>query len=119
MSSHTIITHIDGAGYCTGTPAFDIVPNGEGLYDVHITRGDRGMCGFQVEHTEFRQLNSAKLGTLLGNHIADAVISSGMAVTREWVLRSTVRISRLRDPVLLAAFRSAFGEPAVATPHPS
>jgi hypothetical protein len=108
--SHTIITHLDGAGYCTGIAAFDITPKGEGLYDTYITRGDRGMCGFQVEHTEFKQLTSEKLGTLVGNHVAYAVFASGAAVTREWVMRSTALISRLRDPDLMAAFSAAFGQ---------
>lgn len=108
--THTIITHLDGAGYCSGIAAFDITPKGEGLYDTYITRGDRGMGGFEIEHTEFKQLTSDKLGTLVGNHVAYAVFASGIAVTREWVIRSTALMSRLRDPVLMDAFSTALGQ---------
>jgi hypothetical protein len=108
--SHTIITHLDGAGYCTGIAAFDITPQGEGLYDTYVTRGDRGMCGFQIEHTEFKQLSSEKLGTLVGNHVGYAIFASGMAVTRDWVIRSTALMSRLRDPAVMAAFAAALGQ---------
>lgn len=108
--THTIITHTDCAGYCTGVPAFDITPSTTGVYDTLITRGDREMCGFRVEHTETKQLTSEKLGTLVGNHVAFAIFASGAAVTREWVQRSVALISRLRDPVLFAAFKAAFGQ---------
>lgn len=114
--THTIITHTDGAGYCTGVTAFDISSSAEGVYDTLINYGDRDMCGFRVERTEVRQLSSQKLGTLLGNHVAYAVFASGTAVTREWVVRSTVMIARLGDPVLRTAYNAVLGLPPIAEP---
>jgi hypothetical protein len=112
--THTIITHTDSAGYCTGVAAFDITPGAVDGYEALITHGDRTMCGFNVQRTECKQLTADQLGTLVGNHVAYAVFASGAAVTREWVVRSIGLLSRLHDPAVLTAFKAAFGQTELA-----